>query len=73
MKDPDNDNDTWISIGLPALRVLESCEQKKSGGERNAANEESERDKTADHRKAVEHGIRQIERFENRYRRSDRS
>jgi hypothetical protein len=47
-----------------------SREQQKPDRERQAPKNKNERDKTAEHLEAVEQGLRQIERFESRYRRA---
>jgi hypothetical protein len=70
----DNDELSFITLGaatLNVVRYLELCEQKQPDHEGNSPDESQERDKTADHDKAVEQGLRRIERFERRYRRMD--
>ena len=77
MKKAANDNtDTWIQLAVATanlVRYLEHPKEQEPDRERKAPENDNERDKSADHKKAVEHGLRQIERFESRYRRSDRS
>ncbi|MCK1274140.1 hypothetical protein IVB46_02650 [Bradyrhizobium sp. 61] len=74
----DNDNEEFSFISLAAatanvVRYLESSEDHHPDSKRDASEDDNERKKTADHRKAVEQGLRNIERFESRYRRADRS
>jgi len=74
----DNDNElfSFISIGAATrnvCRYLENSKDHEPDRERQAPENNDKRDKAADYRKAVENGLRQIERFESRYRRSDRS
>lgn len=77
MRYADNDNEelSFITLGaatLNVVRYLENSKDHQRDGERQTPEQRSEEEKTEDHRKAVEHGLRQIERFERRYRRVDR-
>ena len=74
----DNDNtDTWIELAEATanlVRYLESnSENHERDGERQTPGQRSEKENPEDRRKAIEHGLRQIERFENLYRRGDRA
>jgi len=78
MKNFDNDNEELSFITLAAatanvVRYLQDPKEHHPNSERDAPENTNERDKSADHHKAVEQGLRQIERFESRYRRADRS
>lgn len=78
MKNFDNDNDelSFISLGaatLNVIRYLESSKDHQRDGERQTPDQRSEKENPEDRRKAIEHGLRQIERFENLYRRGDRA
>jgi hypothetical protein len=72
----DNDELSFITLGMAVrnvVRYLENPKDHEPDRERDTPKHDNERDKAADHDKAVENGLRQIERFENRYRRADRS
>jgi hypothetical protein len=79
MKNPSNDNDelSFITLGAATLNVVRylanDSKDHQPDRERNAPDQSREEEKTEQHRKAVENGLRQIERFESRYRRADRS
>jgi hypothetical protein len=77
MMEHDNDNDELSFITLAAatanvVRYLQNSQDHQRDGERQTPRERTEEEKAKDHSDAVEHGLRQIERFERRYRRSDR-
>ncbi|MCK1459140.1 hypothetical protein IVB34_12665 [Bradyrhizobium sp. 2] len=73
----DNDNtDTWIELAAATanlVRYLEGSDEHQRDGERQTPEQRSEKENPEDRRKAIEHGLRQIERFEDRYRRGDRA
>jgi hypothetical protein len=78
MKNFDNDNDELSFTRLGALtlnvvRYLESSKDQQRDGERQTPDQRSEEEKAKDRAEAVNEGMRQIERFERRYRRGDRS
>jgi hypothetical protein len=77
MQQHDNDNDELSFITLAAatanvVRYLENSQDHQRDGERQTPGQRSEKEKADDNREAVENGLRQIDRFERRYRRSDR-
>jgi hypothetical protein len=66
------DNDTWQPLNLAVGRLLvKLSENHHPDSKRDASEDERKREKASDHDKAVEQGLRQIERFERRYRRAD--
>jgi len=68
----DNDELSFITLGaatLNVIRYLEFNEEKQPDRKGDTTNNDQESDKSADHQKAIEQGLRQIERFERRYRR----
>jgi hypothetical protein len=78
MRNASNDNEelSFITLGaatLNVVRYLERSDEHQRDGERNAPRERDEKEKADDRRKAVEHGLRQIQRFEDRFRRRDRA
>jgi hypothetical protein len=78
MKQLTQDNEEFSFISLAAatanvVRYLEGSDEHQRDGERNAPRERDEKEKADDRRKAVEHGLRQIQRFEDRFRRRDRA
>lgn len=78
MKKHDNDNDELSFITLAAatanvIRYLENSENHQRDGERQTPEQRDKKEKPNNRREAVENGLRQIERFERRYRRSDQS
>lgn len=78
MRKADNDNDelSFITLGaatLNVVRYLDGSQDHERDGERQTPGQRTQKDKTNQHSEAVEHGLREIERFERRYRRNDRS
>lgn len=79
MKAPTHDNDnseTWIELAAATanlVRYLENPQDHQRNRERHTPDQRTEEEKANEHRKAVEEGLRHIERFESRYRRADRS
>ena len=74
----DNENEEFSFISLAAatanvVRYLQDPKEHHPNSGRDASENTDKREKSADHHKAVENGLRQIERFESRYRRGDRS
>jgi hypothetical protein len=72
----DNEPFTFTTLGAATLNVVRWLENPKEHGpdrKRQAPENDNERDKARDHDKAVNEGMRQIERFESPYRRADRS
>lgn len=73
----DNDELSFITIGAATLNVIRYLsndpQDHQRDRERQTGEQRSEKEKADDHRKAVEEGLRHIERFESRYRRADRS
>jgi len=76
MKAHDNDNEelSFITLGaatLNVVRYLENSQDHQRDGERQTPHERGEKEKADDRAKAVENGLRQIDRFERSYRRQD--
>jgi hypothetical protein len=77
MKTHDNDNEelSFITLGAATLNVVryltDSSEDHERDGERQTPHQRSEKEKAEDRAKAVEQGLRQIDRFERSYRRQD--
>jgi hypothetical protein len=79
MKQHDNDNDefSFITLGAATLNVVRylthDSKDHERDGERQTPSERTQEEKTNQHSEAVKNGLRQIERFERRYRINDRS
>lgn len=73
----DNEELSFITLGAATLNVVRYLandpQNHERDGERQTPSERTEKQKANQHSQAVEHGLRQIERFERRYRRNDRS
>jgi hypothetical protein len=62
-----NDNSTWRPLGLHALRLQQRLEEQRSDGEREQT-PNSEVKKQREHERFVETRLREIDRFERRFR-----
>jgi hypothetical protein len=64
-----NDNhDTWISLAAATARLLKTTEEQKEdrSGQPNAGR--TDETKARDHREAVDHGLRNLAKWEQRIR-----
>lgn len=72
MKQFDNDNDelSFITLGAATLNVVRYLEKDRGQEPNGEADKppEDERDRQREHERAVEAGIRRIERFEARFK-----
>lgn len=67
MSNATNDNDTWSTLGLAALRVLETCKQHQEEAQRQTERDHTEEEKNNDRREYVENRLRELAEFERRY------
>jgi hypothetical protein len=63
MKEGTNDNSTWTTLGLHALRLTERLEEQRPEDERETKPEKTV-EQQREHERFIEAGLRRIERFE---------
>lgn len=77
MEEAHNDNDefSFTTLGALTLNVVRylanDSKDHERDGERQTPHQRSEKEKAEDRAKAIENGLRQIDRFERSYRRHD--
>ncbi len=69
MRNADNDNaDTWISLSAATERALERHEKQKENRDPENSGDRANHENDPDQRDRIAEGVRNIERFERRYR-----